>query len=714
MEDADKTKEQLIVELAEMRQRVVELTLTEGRQVEAGQQKRLPNAEREQIVLTEALYWAGAILGSTLNYDKVLDHIMEQIGRVVAYSAACVILIEGKVARIFRWRGYSQFGTETLLTVAPFNVADLPTLRVIQDIGWPLATPYVADHNEWRTMFGQTWVRSAVDVPLRTRNRLVGFLHVDSETAGFYTQNDAERLQIFANQAAIALENARLYDRARREIVRQVKTVKKERNFISAILDTAEALVIVLDPAGRIVRYNRACERITGYAIEEMRDLYLWDKLLIPEEVEPFKVVLEQLQTGTYPIEHECHWLTKSGQRRLVSWSNTVLFEKGAAVKYVVSTGIDITERKQAEAELKSSEERLKILFEFAPDAYYLNDMTGALVDGNKAAEALIGYPKEVLIGKNFLELNLLTADEARKALSMLEKSTLGLPTGPDEFLLRRKDGSFVPVEIRTFPATIRGRMLVLGLARDITERKRAETEREKLIEELNAFAHTVAHDLQGILARMIGYADLLAMEHRTMPPEQVEESLQLIIRNGRKMSNIIDELMLLSGVRQREVTAAPLEMAKLVAEAQQRLAELIEQSKAEIVVPEGWIEAVGYGPWIEEVWVNYLSNGIKYGGSPPRLELGSTLLSTSQVRFWVRDNGLGLSPEEQARLFQPFIQLDPAKTEGHGLGLSIVKRIIEKLGGEVGVESEGIAGQGSTFSFTLPAVSQPVIGYQA
>ena len=114
------------------------------------------------------------------------------------------------------------------------------------------------------------------------------------------------------------------------------------------------------------------------------------------------------------------------------------------------------------------------------------------------------------------------------------------------------------------------------------------------------------------------------------------------------------------------------------------------------------WPIASGYAPWIEEVWVNYVSNAIKYGGRPPHIELGATRQANDTIRFWVRDNGGGLTLEEQSRLFTAFTRLHQARAKGHGLGLSIVKRIIEKLGGTVGVESE--IGAGSTFYFILPA----------
>lgn len=145
-----------------------------------------------------------------------------------------------------------------------------------------------------------------------------------------------------------------------------------------------------------------------------------------------------------------------------------------------------------------------------------------------------------------------------------------------------------------------------------------------------------------------------------------------------------------------------PLDMAHVVAEARSRLAHLIAEYQAEFVLPDEWPPALGRGAWIEEVWANYLSNAIKYGGRPPRVELGADQVDAEGlIRFWVRDNGPGLTAEEQATLFTPFQRLHQARAEGHGLGLSIVRRIVERLDGQVGVESK--PGQGSTFSFTLP-----------
>jgi signal transduction histidine kinase len=145
------------------------------------------------------------------------------------------------------------------------------------------------------------------------------------------------------------------------------------------------------------------------------------------------------------------------------------------------------------------------------------------------------------------------------------------------------------------------------------------------------------------------------------------------------------------------------VDMADIVSEARERVASLVDEYQARVIVPDAWPVALGYGPWVEEVWANYLSNAIKYGGRPPQVELGATPLEAGAcVRFWVRDNGSGLGEDEQARLFTLFGRLDRVRARGHGLGLSIVRRIVEKQGGQVGVQSQ--VGQGSTFSFVLPA----------
>lgn len=236
-------------------------------------------------------------------------------------------------------------------------------------------------------------------------------------------------------------------------------------------------------------------------------------------------------------------------------------------------------------------------------------------------------------------------------------------------------------------------------------ERRQSELDREKLIKELDAFGHTIGHNLKDPVDLIIGYTAMLK-EHARLP-EELEEYLNAIARNSHKLNNVIEELQLLSGIRKDTIELKPLNMVRIIAEVQQRLAYLIQEHGVKIVISEYWPVALGHTPWIEEVWANYISNAIKYGGNPPRVQLGATMQSDGMIRFWVRDNGPGLSKEQQDQLFTKFTDLNQVRLKGHGMGLSTVHRIITKLGGKVGVTSDGIPGQGCIFTFTLPSAKQ-------
>jgi PAS domain S-box-containing protein len=345
-------------------------------------------------------------------------------------------------------------------------------------------------------------------------------------------------------------------------------------------------------------------------------------------------------------------------------------------------------------------------IIESMRDGVVVLDGLGRIVDVNPTARQLIHTEISNLIGQPAAQVlpdwgDLLASNT--KISEMQTEILLGEGTAPRHF-----DLIISPLYDRQGALT--GRSIVL---RDITERKQTEemlrlrtAELEARNEELDAFAHTVAHDLKSPLTSIVGFSGVLEKRLGRMSDEEIVYYLGIIGRSGRKMSNIIDELLLLARIRKLEdVRRAPLEMADIVAEALERLMDISEDRRAEIILPPMWPVALGHGPWVEEIWVNYISNALKYGGMPPYVELGATIApngDTASVRFWVRDNGQGLTPEEQARLFTLFTRLEGVRAKGHGLGLSIVRRIVEKLDGEAGVESD--VGAGSTFWFTLPS----------
>jgi signal transduction histidine kinase len=220
--------------------------------------------------------------------------------------------------------------------------------------------------------------------------------------------------------------------------------------------------------------------------------------------------------------------------------------------------------------------------------------------------------------------------------------------------------------------------------------------------QDLEEYVHMVTHDLKEPLA-VLSIISNLVTNSSDPASGNIREYAQQMEITAREMNRIINNLLHFAKVSRGEAPLGPVDMGEILTNVQDRLSHLIREQQAKIVLPEMWPLAIGYGPWIEEVWANYLSNALRYGGRPPYLELGASTLSESVIRFWVRDNGPGIPPAVQNRLFTTFEQVSPLNTPEHGLGLSIASRIVEKLGGQVGLESE--IGAGSLFFFTLPAV---------
>lgn len=244
---------------------------------------------------------------------------------------------------------------------------------------------------------------------------------------------------------------------------------------------------------------------------------------------------------------------------------------------------------------------------------------------------------------------------------------------------------------------------LEIRVERRTAELVEANTLLKKSNEELDAYARTVAHDLKNPLSLVLGYVDVLANFMPGMDEDEITEILNDMQQHAHKMSSIIDSLLVLARVRKGEVETTIVDMGTVVTQIlQNRLDLMITETQTEIKKPDSWPLALGYISWVEEVWFNYIANAIKYGGTPPQLELGAAIQADGFVRFWVQDNGPGISEDVQSSLFTEFVRLEGTGVEGHGLGLSIVQRIVHKLGGSVGVDS--ILEQGSRFYFTLPS----------
>jgi signal transduction histidine kinase len=234
-----------------------------------------------------------------------------------------------------------------------------------------------------------------------------------------------------------------------------------------------------------------------------------------------------------------------------------------------------------------------------------------------------------------------------------------------------------------------------------------ARLEKKALLDELDAFSHTVAHDLKNPIAVLSMRTELLQSMWESGDDGKLLQQVIELRKDAARLNNIVDELLVLAGVGRQTVRLEPVEMEAVVQEALGRVENMVQKTKAQIERSSAWPSALGHAPWIAEVWANYISNAMKYGGNPPSIRLGADAVpERKSVRFWVQDNGPGLTTEQQAQLFRQFSRVSETRASGHGLGLSIVRRITEKLGGGAGVDSQ--LGVGSRFWFELPAGPSP------
>lgn len=345
-------------------------------------------------------------------------------------------------------------------------------------------------------------------------------------------------------------------------------------------------------------------------------------------------------------------------------------------------------------------------------DGIIVIDMANRIVDANPAFSSITGINQQQIIGKSSEAINKIIPPEFTHCK---EKSSTETAIQVNNEI-RYYEITSSPVDLHD-----QKRIGKIFIFHDITSRKNALdsamisnnllrneiNEKEKLIQDLDAYARSVAHDLKNPISGLLGLKDLIREDVIKNKKEEALELIEIVHEQGLKMYKIVDELLLLSRIRKEDLKLLPIEMSTVIKEALKRLNGHNSQNHFSIETPDSWPSVLGHPQWIEEVWFNLISNAIKYGGNPPAIKIGYNKLNGSSYQFWIQDNGDGLPAESLSKLFFDFERLGNNNKEGHGLGLSIIKRIVEKLGGEVLVTSENLPEKGCIFSFTLPANQQ-------
>lgn len=336
-------------------------------------------------------------------------------------------------------------------------------------------------------------------------------------------------------------------------------------------------------------------------------------------------------------------------------------------------------------------------------EAALVVDSSGAIVLGNPRAAELFGYEQEALIGSPISML--LPEPEASRHGEKVDAFFASPSTRPmgagAELMAVDRTGRIFPVEVSLGSLEVEGGRLAIALVLDITERVTAAADLKSRNRDLEEFNQVVAHDLNTMVTGIMGLSEILVDSHRDLDAVQLKRNLQAISARSRDLARVIRELLIFARLDKSEVEKGEFNSRQVVVHAVGRLAFETRDTGAAIDIDPGLAPAVGYAPWVEEVWYNLIANAIKHGGEDPEIRVRSRVAG-GVVRFMVEDSGPGVPEPLVESLFDPESDRRGRIVKGHGLGLGIVARIIEKLDGRVGIDLPDAGG--SVFWFELPA----------
>jgi PAS domain S-box-containing protein len=476
-----------------------------------------------------------------------------------------------------------------------------------------------------------------------------------------------------------------------------------EVEWLAELVESAHDAIVGMDVDGLITSWNRGASETFGYLRAEALGRSLHDLLVPPDMEESSRRLYAQVAAGKALKNLESVRRCRDGRLIHVRLTLSPVRDRAGSVVGISSITSDVSEKKRAE-------ERFRVAVESSPSAILLVDRQGHIVFANSRSSELFGYSREELLGHT---VDFLTPRSVRPIHEELRESYFADPTvrrigaGRDLWGVR-KDGTVVPVEIGLNPVRTEEGILVLASISDISERKRAE-ERQRAIAaelarsnaDLEQFAYVASHDLQEPLRTITSFLDLLERRQEPHLDARSREYIAFARDGAARLHGLVDGLLRYSrvGAEELELSTFPSEGA-----ARQAVANLQEAMRE-----SGAVVALGELPALEScfpqlvlLFQNLLGNALKFrGATAPRVEVSAELRASDWV-FRVKDNGIGIDLRFAERIFGMFERLNPLEEyAGAGIGLTLCKRTVERLGGTIWLERSDASG--STFAFSLP-----------
>lgn len=496
-----------------------------------------------------------------------------------------------------------------------------------------------------------------------------------------------------------ALERAHLSE----EKYRLISRVSSDYTFESRVDKEGNATLVWV---------GGAFERMTGFTPEEYIARGAWYAHIHPDDLGKDAEDMRNLLNNQEVIGSEIRTFAKDGTIRWERvFAHPVWDDKENRLVGIIGAVQDVTEQKNAEALLKETLLRQSAILDNIPDMAWLKDRDSRYIAVNEQFAAVSGYRPEEIVGRTDFDIWQREYAEKYRA-DDLEVIQSGKRRQVEEL---QRDSSGREYWVETIKTPIRGEngevIGTSGIAREITERKRAEFERERLIAELEAknaelerFSYTVSHDLKSPLVTIMGFLGFLEKDVTSGNMAMVRTSASRIADAARKMEALLNDLLELSRIGRLMNAPEDIPFAEIVNEAVDRVRGRLDERNVTVEIQRDLPQVRGDRVRLVEVVQNLLDNAAKYAapGVNPRVEIGSSGADEKgRPVFFVRDNGVGIEPQHHERIFGLFNKLD-SRSEGTGIGLSLVKRIVEVHGGQVWVESE--IGKGATFRFSLPS----------